>query len=644
MQRFERTCDATASRAAEGDDLVEMSISSEAPYERFFGIEILRHTADSVDLTRLGDGRHPLLLGHDHERQIGVVKRAWVDADARKLRGAVKFSRGPLGQEIRQDVEDGIRSLVSVGYFVDEIEEVEKAADGSETVLRRLSGEEFMREMETEHGADFYRAGPAAARAKGSEPPTFIVTRFTPFEASVVPVPADVTVGIGRSAGAGNDPKPDAAPLQTAHTKEKQNMDQQKTAAELEIERRDQIAALGEQYVARGYISEKDVAEAIRGGHSLDKFRDTIMQKMESRHTDASPLMIGLTQKEVQRYSLGRALVAAVTGDWTKAKFEMDCSRAVEKLMGRSPEGFFVPFDAFRRDFNVGTASEAGNLVPTGLRADLFTDALRAAMVLGPMGVRFLTGLSGNIDIPRKSTAGTLGMLTEIGSASETAPVTAKATLSPKRIGAYVEVSKQALIQSAISLEDMIRDDLITGAGRLLQDQAINGAGTGAEIKGLRNVTGIGTVVGGTNGAAPAWSHLVDLESKCADANAEPDLLSGYLLNTKLRGKYKQTQFATNLPFIWQNGDMPLNGYRAAVSNSVPSNLTKGTSTTVCSAALFSSDWSMTVIGLFGAPDVTVDPYTKADTGQVKITLNQFADMQHRQPAAVAKCDDLVTG
>jgi hypothetical protein len=178
----------------------------------------------------------------------------------------------------------------------------------------------------------------------------------------------------------------------------------------------------------------------------------------------------------------------------------------------------------------------------------------------------------------------------------------------------------------------------------LLEYQSINGAGTGAEIRGLRNVSGIGAVVGGTNGLAPAWSHIVDLESACANANAEPDRTAGYLLNTKTRGKLKQTQFATNLPFIWQNGDQPLNGYRAVITNNVPSNLTKGTSTTVCSAGLFSSDWAMTTIGLFGAPDVTVDPYSKADTGQVKITLNLFADMQHRQPATVSAINDWLAG
>jgi HK97 family phage major capsid protein len=282
--------------------------------------------------------------------------------------------------------------------------------------------------------------------------------------------------------------------------------------------------------------------------------------------------------------------------------------------------------------------------VQTSIRGDLFADYLRNKLVLGRLGCRLLTGLTGNLDIPRKSVTSTVAMLTEIGSASETNPNIQKATLSPKRMGAYIEVSKQALIQSALALEGMLRDDLIQSAAVLLENQAINGVGTAAEMRGLRNTTGIGTVAGGTNGAAPAWSHFVDLESACANLNAEPDAVSGYIINTKTRGKLKQTQMGTNLPFIWQNSGQPLNGYRVGVTNNMPSNLTKGTSTTVCSAALFGADWSDCVIGLFGAPDITVDPYTKADTGQVKITLNQFADHQVRQPASFAKQEDLLAG
>jgi HK97 family phage major capsid protein len=650
-------------RAAQ-DGVIELAISSEAPYERWFGIEILSHAPGAVDLTRLGDNRHPLLLNHCMDDQIGVIQDPVVGDDL-VLRANAKFSKSDLAQEILQDVGDGIRTLVSVGYMIDEIEEIEPTADpadllpgggmrtvrtgcsGDIKVLRTLSGDEFEREMRTQHGDNWQRAGLAAKRDAGESLPTFLVTRWTPFEASIVPVPADVTVGVGRSAGADATSQTVAQaaqePTPSIIITEHRNMTAitEKSPEALELERRDAIAALGEQYGK--YLKPNDVKDAMQGKISRDAFVEIIMARMVSAHSDTSGAQIGLTNAEVKRYSFGKALIAQVTGDWRQAGFEKECSEAVATMMGRSPEGFFLPPDMFKRDFNVGTGSEAGNLVATQLRGDLFTDVLRANMVMSSLGVTYLSGLSSNVDLPRKTVASTLGMLTEIGSASETNPNTAKATLTPHRIGAYVQVSKQALLQSGIALENMIRNDLVVGAAVLLENQVINGAGTAAEIKGLRNVTGIGTTTAGTNGASPLWADVVNLESACANANAEPDRVSGYLVNTKVRGKLKQTQFATNLPFIWQNGPQPLNGYAAAVTNNVPSNLTKGTSTTICSASLFGSDWSNVTIGLFGAPDVTVDPYSLAATGQVQITLNQFADMQHRQPATTAKIEDWLT-
>jgi len=631
-------------RAAGDSRVIEMAISSETPYQRFWGIEILCHDPSCVDLSRLSGNDHPLLINHCTEDQIGVILDPVVGAD-RVLRCKAKFSRASDAEEIFQDVQDGIRQLVSIGYFIDEIHEVVPVPEtetepASWSSLRMMTGDQFEAEMRAKHGENFTRSRAGARAADSSTLPTYLVTRFTIFEVSIVPIPADPTVGVGRSAGVETAPQAPAAPQPQIIVMEKSQMSEaQKTPAELEIERRDAIAALADAYAK--YLKPNDAREAINGKISVEQFREIVMARMESKYTDTSQA-IGLSAKEIERYSLGRALLASITGDWSKAGLELAVSRAVAEKIGVTPEGFFPAPEIFNRDFNVGTASEAGNLVQTGFRGDLFTDVLRNNMALGGLGCTFLTGLSSNVDIPRKITASTLGMLTEIGSASETAPATAKATLSPKRIGAYVQVSKQALIQSALALENMIRDDLVMGAAVLLENQCINGAGTGAEIKGLRNVTGIGTVVGGTNGLAPAWSHLVDLESACANANAEPDRLSGYLTNTKVRGKYKQTQFATNLPMIWQNGAQPLNGYKVAVTNNVPSNITKGTSTTVCSATLFGSDWSNAVIGLFGAPDITVDPYSLAATGQVQITLNQFADLAHRQPATMAKIDDLL--
>lgn len=644
-------------RAKDDDGLVEMAISSEAPYERWFGIEVLRHSVDAVDMTRINDGRHPLLVNHDTDRQAGVLKKAWLGEDA-KLRGLAKFSRSAFGKEIEQDVSDGIRSLVSVGYEIIEVEEHGTDEKSGEPVtLRTFSGDEFEREMRKEHGDNFYRAGPSAARKKGSggEPPVFVVTRWRPFEASLVAIPADVEVGVGRAVAAAAPEKPAVVePVGTGETRQAQEVIETRnkevkimtevvkepTGTELEAARRDEILTLGEQYAK--YVNQKDIADALRNGRSVEQFKDSIMQKMETRHTDTSELHIGMTRKEAQRYSLGRALVASVTGDWKKAGFELECSQAMEKMVGRSPEGFFLPFDTFRRDFNVGTTTEAGNLVATDLRGDLYVDALRNAMVLARMGCRILPGLTSNIDIPRKSSPTSLSRLTEIGSASETSPLTAKLSLSPKRVGGYVEVSKQALIQSSMALEAMIRDDLLMSAAVELEDQVINGNGTAPNILGIRNYTTIGSTTAGTNGGVPTWANFVDLESACANSNAEPDMLAGYVTNTRVRGKLKQTQMGTNLPFIWMNGAQPVNGYRVGITNNVPNNLTKGTSTTVCSAAVFSSDWSMHVIGLFGAPDVVVDPYSKADTGQVKITLNQFSDGGIRQPAAFAKIVDLL--
>jgi len=654
--RFDRSFKISARAATDG--VVEMAISSEAPYERWFGIEILSHDASAVDLTRLADNAHPLLLNHSTSDQIGVLMDPTIGAD-KMLRCSAKFSRSAGAQEILQDVQDGIRQLVSVGYFVDEIVELEPAPDpeladyvasGSRAYKfkRTLSGDAFAAEMRTRHGEHFERGCQAAARDGTDAPDTYLVTRWTPFEASIVPIPADVTVGIGRSAGVETVPAL-AAPAAPAATPSPQiiivketKMDNPKTPAELELERRDGIAALAEQYAK--YLHPSDGPNAVRNGKSVEQFKDFIISKIESRHTDASQIAIGLTPKEIKRYSFGKALAAAITGDWREAGFERECSEAMGKILGRGAEGFYLPPEAFQRDFNVGTGSEAGNLVPTMLRTDLFTDVLRNALVMPSLGARILTGLTANVDLPRKSVTATIGSATEIGSASETNPNIQKATLSPKRLSAYVEVSKQAILQSAMALEAMIRDDLLQATAVVLENQCINGTGTAPQMTGLRYWTGVGTTTGGTAGAAPAWSHIVDLESACANSNAEPDMLSGYLVNTKTRGKLKQTQFATNLPFIWQNGPQPLNGYRAAVSNNVPSNLTKGSSTTVCSAAIFGSDWSMATIGLFGAPDITVDPYTKADTGQVKITLNQFADFAVRQPAAFSKIEDLLAG
>jgi len=584
---FTREVELGAADAA--DERVPVVISTEHPVERDGFVEVLSHEAEQhVDLSR---APLPLLTLHDHRRlPVGVVEDVRVDTATRVLRGFVRFGTTPEAQELMRQVREKTLRWLSIGY----------------TLLREVG-----------------RAGRVVRYA------------FQPHEASLVAVPAD----------------PGAQFFRSQHPRIQMSDQQQGTGTagrNIEADRVKEIVALGAQYAK--YLHPNDLTDACARGMDVAAFREMVMARMETRHTDISVAHVGMSRPEVARYSLARAIAASITGDWSKAGLEREASRSAERSFGVAPEGFFVPSDVWaRRDFNVGTGSEAGNLVATDLRGDLFVDALRAAIALGPLGLKVLPGLASNVDIPRKATASTLAMLTEIGSASETAPATGKVSLTPKRIGAYIEYSKQALIQSALALEPMLRDDLLQGAAGLIEYQMINGAGTGAEMRGVRNTSGIGTHVMGSNGASVDWPAVVALESATANANAIAGALSGYVANTKTRAKLKTVPKSTGLDFAWSDqpigtdGFARLNGYRVAITNHVPGNLTKGTSTTICSSSLFGSDWSMAVLALFGAPDIVVDPYTLAATGQVRITINQFADFGVRQPAAFAKVDDLLT-
>jgi len=647
--RRARSMDAIPADDAE-TRVVSMAISSEEPYERWFGVEVLQHTNDAIDMSRIGDGRHPLLLEHDTRKQIGVIESVALGSD-KVLRATARFSRSALASEILLDVQDKIRTLVSVGYEIFEVTETKRDEAGSEQT-RTLTGEQFKREMRELHGPQFERFGQAAGRAKVEQVPLYTVTRWAPIEASIVPIPADPTVGVDRSAGAERppvevtptpaNPKPNAARAAQEIIIVSENI--QKDPATLERERTSALVEMSRQYAR--YLRDSDVSDFVRNGRSVEQLKDLVMERMTSQHADASDVNLDMSKREAQRYSFGRAVVAAMTGDWSQAGLEREASNSLAKLWGRSPEGFFVPMEVMKRDFNVGTGSEAGNLVATDLRDDLYVDVLRNALAMGQLGARILTGLTSNVDLPRKATASTISIATsEIANTTETQPATAKATLSPKRASAFLQVSKQALIQSTMALEPMLRDDLLVGSLVQIENQAINGVGTGGAARGIRNTSGIQTSTAGANGANISWPLMVALETAVANANAMPDAVSGYLINTRTRGSAKTTLKGTAgaIGFIWDGGPTPLNSYRAAVSNNVPNNLTKGTSTGSCSSVLFGADWSWAVLGLFGAPDIVVDPYSLATTGQVQITLNQFFDFALRQPGGFAEMPDALT-
>jgi len=184
---------------------------------------------------------------------------------------------------------------------------------------------------------------------------------------------------------------------------------------------------------------------------------------------------------------------------------------------------------------------------------------------------------------------------------------------------------------------------LIKKVVEAIEDKSITGDGTNDTPTGIINTSGIGSVVGGDNGAAPDWADIINLEKEVAVDNADIGSLA-YLTNPKVRAKLKTTALDSGSGlFVWGNDrSYPLNGYAAGVTTLVPSNLTKGTSSEVCSAIIF-GNFADLLIGQWGGMEVLLDPYTKALNYQYQLIINVLADIGVRNAESFSAMLDALT-
>lgn len=585
---------------------VTLAFSSELPYERPWGIEILDHSPSSVRLGRLQSGA-PLLIDHDNSvrSQVGVIESVEIGAD-RVGRAVVRFGRDAESDAVFQKVRDGIVRNVSVGYIIHKAQLVE-----------------------TNDGLETYR-----------------VTDWEPFEISLVAVPADPTVGVGRSIDSDappvpqdsvkEKPMPEATPIDIEVVKRQAAEE----AAQEYAKRAAEIIKIGEMFAKFG--GEKLAAEALRNGKTVEEFKQMMLEKVASAPQPTAE--IGMTEKEARRFSFLRAINAlANPGDrqaQEAAAFEREASEAVAKVVGRPSRGFYVPLEVQKRDLVAGTPSAGGYTVATNLLTGSFIEMLLNSMALTRLGVRYLTGLVGNIAIPRQVGGTTAYWVAESGAPTESQPAFDQITMSPKTVGAFTDISRKLLLQSSLDMEAFVRRDIATQIALEIDRAAIAGTGASNQPRGIINTSGIGVVVGDTNGAAPTWAHLVQLETLIASANADVGAMA-YLSNAKVRGKLKTTpKYGDNSGFIWEDGNT-VNGYPFQVSNQVPSNLTKGTSNN-CSAILF-GNWSDLIVGQWGTLDLMVDPYTHSTSGTVRVVALQDVDIAVRHPESFSAMLDALT-
>lgn len=572
---------------------VELAFSSTAPVRRFGIDEVLSHNPGACDLSRLNDGAN-LLFNHDADCVLGVVESASIDADG-VGRAVVRFGNSEEANEKWQDVQDKILTKVSVGYRIMEVKLTE----------------------ETE-GVD-----------------TYTVTNWQPYEISLVSIPADASVGIGRNLKLNQimetntpaQPAPVVAPVEP-------KIDiaaERKAALNGEQTRVRSILAAGEQY------GMGDIAlEAVKGGKSLDETRELMLQEMNKRNAQvkdaASP--IGLSDKEARSFSFVKLLNALSAPSDRSAQeaaaFELEaCSAAADKIGHRAVKGTVIPVDALvTRGTNTvsitsgtGYTGTAGNAVATTLLASSFIEVLRNRTVLMQLGTE-LSGLVGNFDIPKQSTQSTGYWIGEDGDATKQDIDFGLVSLRPKTVANYSEITRKALMQSSVAVEALVRTDLAAGIARVIDKAGFYGDGTNNAPTGIKNITGIKSVtLADTTNHLPTFAELVKIETLISQANADVSGMA-FVGNPAFRGYAKTARrlaTATDSNTIWEPGNT-VNGYRVEITNQI------------AATDLFFGNFADLLIGLWGGLEILVDPYSNSTKGRLRIVAMQDVDMAVRRP------------
>jgi HK97 family phage major capsid protein/HK97 family phage prohead protease len=581
---------------------VTLAFSSEMEVDRGWGYEVLDHSPGAINSEFIGSGRAPLLVDHDIADQVGVVEQIELGSD-RVARARVRFGKSKRAEEIWQDVKDGIRSNVSVGYVINEM-----VQDGERG------------------GREVFRA-----------------TSWQPLEISIVSIPADTSVGVGRSI---ESPAPEPVPFISV----KENlMSDEINSVRLDAEKaeRSRVSAIME--LASRHNQREFGEQAIREGASLDSFRGALLDKVGSKPLAVNN-EIGMTDKEVRNFSFVRAIRALSNPQDRRAQeeaaFEFDASRAAAAKEGRDSRGIMVPTDVLYRDLTTGVATntaKAGNTVATDLLAERFIDVLRNKMVLNTLGAQFLTGLQGNVAIPRKTAAADVYWVGENVAPTESTnrPSFDQVTMSPKTLAAYVDYSRRLMLQSSLDVEALVRNDLATSIAVAMDGAAVAGSGTNRPT-GILNTSGIGSVTLGTNGGAPTWGMVVGLVREVEIDNA----LTGsaaFLTNGQVKARL------ASLPrqgsgvegnFILGPDMNNLYGFPIVVSQQVPANLSKGNQTAKLGAMIFGV-WSDLLVGQWSGIDLMADPYTGSNAGTVRIVAFHDCDFAVRHPESFSECNEI---
>lgn len=591
-------------------------LTSDARIERWYGTEILSQDPKAIRMERANAGAVPLLFNHDWSDPIGMVSKMSVHDDGRLWVDEATLFDTDRAREVETMIDGGLRN-VSAGYQMHVVEE----------------------DIKTN---------------------TYTATDWEPLEASIVTVPADIRVGIGRQQDDKTPPprlvRVGDQPAQAATTKGadmpdgttaaagQQNAGQTEApkigAVEAEKERREAIVNLCKS----NRIDDRVRSQWIEDGTPLTVVAKELLDVMEERgkQDPTTASNIGLSNKDTKRYSVFKAIRALHYGAKNpqlirEAAFEMECSQQLAKQLNRSEtQNILVPGEVLtlktpemaQRAMATSPGSKGGYLVNVENMG--FIDILRNRSVAMNMGARVLSGLVGNVTFPRQTGKGTVTW-----QAGEHVSVTAadqaigQLSMTPKTAVAITDVSEQLLRQSTPSAEAFVMADLAACvAVDGVDAAAINGTG-GAQPLGIKNTTGI------TSGqSASTFSYTKALAFPVA-AGAVNAIRGNPGWVTNIAGAaicMQRARFSNTDTPIWEGNLMngTLVGFRAMSSEQL------------ASANIIFGSWDELVIGEWGVLELATDTGgTRFNTLTVGIRAMWMVDVLLRYPQAFVVGTDL---
>lgn len=338
--------------------------------------------------------------------------------------------------------------------------------------------------------------------------------------------------------------------------------------------------------------------------------------------------------RECRAFSLTRA-IAAASGLAVDNGREREVSAELQRRSGKAFNGLAVPMQVFEKRV-ITTAAPAGgpgaNILATNFHGDQFIDILRAAMVTQKLGATVLSGLVGNVDIPRLKASATTGWVAENAAITPSDHQFDKVSLAPKHVGAITEFSRNMLLQSTPAIEQLIREDFAKILAQALDAAAIKGGGAN-EPAGILATAGLDTSV--SMAGTPAWGDVLDLIDIVEEANATG---TGFLMRPlaakKLRGTVRVA--STDSRFVMESPDS-LADYPAIRSTLVP--IVAGAPATT---SIIFGQWSDLLIGYWSAFDLLVNPYesTAYSKGNVSVRGMLTADIAVRHVESFAASTD----